>query len=105
MKTSKERQDARDKPCMVRVPGACNRDPATTVLAHYSLAGISGKGLKSPDHMGAYACSGCHDEIDGRTRITEFNKDQLRKMHAEGVMRTQEYIRRKAERPWEEPCL
>ena len=92
------------KPCLVRVPGACNGDASTVVLAHYSLAGISGRGLKSPDYMGAYCCAGCHDAVDGRAR-TAFTKEQLRLMHAEGVMRTQRYIQLEQEQPGVVPCL
>ena len=104
-RTTAARKAAKGEPCLIRVPGACNGDPTRVVGAHYSLGNISGRGLKSPDHMMAYGCDGCHDEIDGRTHVTSFTKTQLRLMHAEGVFRTQEYIRLKRERPWEIPCL
>ena len=73
---------------MVRVPAVCNGNRETTVLAHYRLIGLSGAGMKSPSIIGAFACSDCHDAIDGR-RQTQFSREQLRLMHAEGVMRTQ----------------
>lgn len=81
------RNAARGKPCLVRVPGVCNHDPATTVLAHYRLAGYCGTGIKPPDTLAAYACSACHDAIDGRVRCG-CTREELRLMHAEGVMRT-----------------
>lgn len=87
-KTTPARQEARGKPCMIRIPGICNRDPTTTVLAHYRLAGTCGTGTKPDDAQGAWACSWCHDAVDGRIR-TDFTRTELRLMHAEGVMRTQ----------------
>lgn len=74
---------ARDKPCQVRVPGICNGDPATTVLAHFRMIGISGMGIKSPDLIAAWACSGCHNYIDS-------HKDaDTQLVFAKGVFRTQ----------------
>lgn len=74
---------------MVRIPSICNGDPATTILAHYSLIGISGRGLKSPDLIGAWCCSACHDYVDGRKNSANFTRDQVRLMFAEGVFRIQ----------------
>jgi hypothetical protein len=36
----------------------------------------------------AISCNDCHDAIDGRTK-TEYTRDELKLMHAEGMMRTQ----------------
>lgn len=72
---------------MVRLPGVCNHDPETTVLAHYRLAGTCGTGIKPNDEQAAWACSACHDECDRRTR--HLDADYVRLCHAEGVMRTQ----------------
>ena len=77
---------ARDKPCMVRLPGICNGDSATTVLAHYRLSGTCGGGMKPDDWQGAWACSACHDEADRRTRKLETGFVRL--CHAEGMIRT-----------------
>lgn len=85
---SKLRKLARGRECQVRIPGVCNGDPATTVLAHYRLAGYCGTGMKPDDlAFGAHACMACHDAADGRVR-TNFTHDELRLFHAEGVMRT-----------------
>lgn len=84
---------ARDRPCMVRLPGICNGDPATTVLAHYRLAGTCGVGIKPPDTLGAWCCSACHDAID-RRKYTNVSRDFLRLWHADGVMRTLETLAR-----------
>lgn len=80
---------AEGEPCQVRIPGICNGNPQTTVLAHFSLAGLSGKGIKSPDLIGAHCCSDCHDVVDGRRRSANFTRTEIRLMHAEGVFRTQ----------------
>lgn len=80
------RKLARGQDCQVRIPGICNFDPETTVLAHYRLAGACGMGLKPHDLLGAWACSSCHDEIDRRTRLMDADSAAL--MHLEGVVRT-----------------
>lgn len=61
------RDSARGEACTVRIVGACNSNPETTVWSHLpSLDGGRGMGMKAIDECGAYACSGCHDAIDGR---------------------------------------
>lgn len=88
MKQSKLTKAARGRDCQVRVPGVCNGNPETTVLAHYRLAGTrSGMGIKPHDLQAAWACSSCHDAVDSRSK-TEFNRDELRHMHLEGIVRT-----------------
>ena len=82
------RKEARGKPCMIRIPLVYLPGNETVVLAHYSLAGYSGKKLKSPDIMGAYACFACHNAVDGRGNQKLYTHEQLRMMFAEGVMRT-----------------
>ncbi|MGK0735903.1 DUF1364 domain-containing protein [Yokenella regensburgei] len=86
------RKAARGRECQVRIPLICNGDPATSVLAHYRLAGTCGTGCKPDDMQAAIACSGCHDAIDGRTK-TSYSRDELRLMHAEGILRTQKIWR------------
>jgi hypothetical protein len=72
---------------MVRIPSVCNHNPETTVLAHFRLAGYCGMGMKPDDALGAWACSACHDAIDGRTK-TGYDRTTLELWHAHGVMRT-----------------
>ena len=84
---SKLTASARGQLCEVRVPGVCNGNPETTVAAHYRMLPYCGTGIKPPDILTAYACSSCHDAIDGR-RKTGFSRTELRLMHAEGVFRT-----------------
>ncbi|MFN1146814.1 DUF1364 domain-containing protein [Serratia liquefaciens] len=89
---SKLTNEARGRDCQIRIPSICNFNPETTVLAHYRLAGTCGGAMKPDDEQGAWGCSACHDAIDGRTK-TEYTRDELRLMHAEGVFRTQAILR------------
>ncbi|MBH2596608.1 DUF1364 domain-containing protein [Serratia ureilytica] len=89
---SKLTKEARGRECQVRIPGVCNFNPETTVAAHYRLAGTCGTVIKPDDTQAAWACSACHDEVDRRTRLIDANEARL--MHAEGVMRTQEILRK-----------
>jgi hypothetical protein len=79
------RDYAKGKPCMIRIPGVCNQDPATVVLCHIRMAGVTGGGLKAPDFLGAWGCSDCHQAVDS---------PQLgfRRLFLEGVIRTQYQI-------------
>jgi len=87
-KQTKITKSARGQECQVRIPGVCNFNPETTVLAHLNGAGM---GMKSPDYQGAYCCSACHDAIDGRSGPVSY--DKMRLYHLEGVIRTQELLR------------
>jgi hypothetical protein len=82
------RKEAKGRGCMVRLPGICNFNSETVVLAHIRLQGVSGMGMKSPDLIGAWACSACHDELDGRTRKSGLSRDALRLAHYDGMVRT-----------------
>ncbi len=82
------RKEAKGRGCMVRIFGICNHNSETTVLAHIRIAGVSGMGMKSPDLIGAWACSACHDELDGRTRKSGLSRDELRLAHYDGMVRT-----------------
>ena len=82
------RKSAKGRSCMVRIPNVCNFNSETTVLAHVRQAGVSGMGIKSPDILGAWCCSACHDEIDGRSQKSSLPRDALRLAHLEGMVRT-----------------
>lgn len=60
------RIEARGQDCLVR-SAVCNRDSATTVLAHIRRAGSGGVGMKPHDLIAVRACSACHDAMDGRS--------------------------------------
>ena len=61
------RDSARGQACTIQIPGACNHNTETTVLAHYQEPGHGGMGTKPDDSSAVYACSTCHDQLDGRT--------------------------------------
>jgi hypothetical protein len=83
------RKLARGMPCQVRLPGVCNGNPETTVLAHYRMIHLSGLGMKSPDWCAAWSCSACHDAIDRRRFAKEFSREYVQLAHLQGVLRTQ----------------
>lgn len=64
--SQKLRDSARGQDCALRIPGTCNFDSSTTVLAHLPC-GQKGMGMKGPDMIAAFACSACRDAIDGRS--------------------------------------
>ena len=79
------RKSAKYEECQVRIPGACNFDPETTIYAH---KGGGGMGMKSHDIQGAYCCSACHDVIDGRAQ-TEYDRETIQIWFYDGIFRTQ----------------
>lgn len=81
------RENARGRDCCVRLPG-CDGGGETSCLAHYSLAGVSGRGYKSPDICGAYCCALCHSACDGQRVVAGYGRTDLRLALAEGVIRT-----------------
>lgn len=82
------RKLARNKPCMVRLPG-CDGGGDSTVLAHYRLSGLCGMGIKPPDFIGAWCCSNCHAIVDGRMKPpAPYAKVDVRLAFAEGLIRT-----------------
>ncbi len=85
---SKYTKSAKGQDCEIMIPGICNHNPETTIFAHLSGGGM---GMKTNDIHGAYACSSCHDAIDGRTK-TEFTYYNLKFYHYEGMVRTQEIM-------------
>jgi hypothetical protein len=82
--------------CTIRVPGICNGNPETTVLCHVRMIGISGMGMKSPDLLGAWGCSACHDYVDGKGGDPYLRRLML----LEGVMRTQAHLIEQGKVSW-----
>lgn len=72
---TKLRKSARDKDCTLRL-SCCNGDPATTVLAHLPSKD-KGMGMKVSDAFSCYACSSCHDAIDGRRNDVQYDGHDL----------------------------
>ncbi|MDE3930953.1 DUF1364 domain-containing protein [Glaesserella parasuis] len=86
------RKEAKGRECQVRLPGVCNFNAETSVLAHYRMAGLNGVGQKPDDIFGAWARSAWHVEFDHRTRKLEIGV--VRHAHAEGEFKTQGIFRR-----------
>lgn len=72
----------------MRASGICNFDRETTVCAHVRMIGYSGMSLKMNDWFTAFACSACHDYVDGRTH-KDVPYDKRRLDLLEGMARTQ----------------
>jgi hypothetical protein len=85
MLMSKIRKSAKGQDCLVRIPGVCNFNNETTVLAHISSGLVA---RKSCDIHASYCCSSCHDVIDGR-RNTEYTRSEIQTMFYDGMVRTQ----------------
>lgn len=87
---SKIRKSAKGEQCQVRIPGVCNYNPETVVLAHLNSGSITGKGIgsKGPDFLAAYACSSCHDAYDRRI-VVNFSREYVVVCFYEAVFRTQ----------------
>jgi len=75
----------------VRLIGICNHNSETTVFAHYRKGGLGGIGKKPKDIFGAYACSACHDVLDGRVKA-EIDLFTLDSEFKSAVLRTQEIL-------------
>lgn len=75
---------AKGQDCQIRIPGHCNFDSATTVLAHDNGAGMS---IKHHDLLATHACSACHDVVDGRVKV-KINPLLIRLYLLEGILRT-----------------
>ena len=74
---SKLRKSAQGQQCTLRLTG-CNFNSETTALAHIRMNKFCGASLKPPDYMSCFACSSCHDIIDGRTKGDSTYQDILR---------------------------
>jgi ferredoxin len=88
MKSKKLRDSAKDQDCQVWLPGVCNGDSSTVVLAHLNGAGIA---MKSSDIHGAYACSACHAWLD-HGYAKDYTRDQRDLAHLRAVIRTQKIM-------------
>lgn len=66
VRSGKLRDSAEGMDCTLRLPGICNHDSATVVLAHLPGIGKSNASKVSDLHC-AFACSACHDAIDRHT--------------------------------------
>ena len=82
---NKIRESARGSECQMRVPGICNFNSETTVLAHSNGGGM---GKKKLDCESCYVCSDCHDVYDRRTKPDPYDYRDIILMFYEGSERT-----------------
>ena len=77
---------ARGRPCLFRIAGVCNRDPATTVAAHSNWS-EHGKGMsrKADDCFSAWCCFACHLWLDSGPADGEIKKLAWLHAHLEQV--------------------
>jgi len=71
---------ARHKHCQLRLHErngnpVCNFDANTVVLCHIRRGGVGGMAKKPPDLVAVWACSSCHDVVDGRVKADIENLD------------------------------
>ena len=92
------RDYAQGKPCLVRIAPEMGLPCAhmdTTVLAHLTMAGLKGTGMKVNDLLGAWACDTCHGLIDQRISAPiEKPRIWVIQAHHEGVARTIDQLKR-----------
>lgn len=69
--STKLRNSARGQQCTFQIPGICNHDRETTVLAHLPSE-TKGMGNKSHDFFAVFSCSECHYAIDNH-RLSELD--------------------------------
>lgn len=76
-RNKKIRDAARGEECTIDGP-SCNNDPETTVFAHFN-EGWAGKGMsqKADDCAGVFACSDCHDWLDGRAMYEGWDRTEF----------------------------
>ncbi len=85
---SKITKSARGEECQVRIPGYCNFDNDTTILAHVNGGGM---GMKNLDIEASYCCSTCHDVLDGRIK-TAWTDQEIKLWFFESAMRTRKIL-------------
>ncbi len=78
--SKKIRNSARGEDCTLRLH-ECNGNNETVVLCH--IGSNRGMGIKCADYFAIYACSSCHDVIDGRVSVKGAGMDiQYEKLRA-----------------------
>jgi hypothetical protein len=87
------RRQAIGRQCQIRLVG-CQSEPVC--LCHWRQSGISGIGIKSPDLLGAWGCSACHDQVDRAGR----GDPNVQLAFAQGVFRTQAILIREGIVTW-----
>lgn len=61
--STKLRKSAEGQRCCFEIPGVCNGNRGTTVLAHIRDE-VAGKSTKANDWSAGFACGACHEHYD-----------------------------------------
>lgn len=85
--SKKTKDSARGEDCSLRLTQCSSIE--TTCLCH--IGRIRGMAIKCSDNFAVYACSNCHDIIDGRTPSV-FNSDELSTEKLRALEETQEKL-------------
>lgn len=86
-KQTKITKSARGEDCTLMLHSCSGSE--TVVLCH--IGKNRGMGYKCSDHFAVYACSNCHDIIDGRVK-TMFTHDELMYFKFIALERTQQKL-------------
>ena len=77
-KMTPARKAAKGQPCTLRLPGCYpGPDNEQVQLCHLRMFGGGGEGMKPHDSEAVFACTHCHDLLDGRSRLIPELRDQL----------------------------
>jgi len=87
-KQTKITKSARGEDCTLMLVDCCNSE--TVVLCH--IGKNRGMGIKCGDHFAVYACSICHDIIDGRFNHSYHTKEELTEAKMIALERTQQKL-------------
>lgn len=74
IRSKKIREAARGQDCTFNIAYVCNYENSTTVLAHLPDES-HGMGQKADDISAAFACSACHDVVDGRKHRASYSEE------------------------------
>lgn len=82
---------AKDKPCLLQVPGVCCGDPQTTVACHSNRLGDGkGRAIKANDFMSVWGCRTCHAWLDQSKANKQEKSDVFDIAHAEQLQQWSE---------------
>lgn len=91
------------RPCLLRIPGVCSGDAATTVACHSNL-GIHGKakGRKADDQYSVWGCACCHRWLDQGPATQEQKTEAFMRAHQHQVLAWREIAQEIKPGTWRE---
>lgn len=90
IRSHKIRQAAWGQPCHVDGPTCKHMSSETVVWAHSPFRAEDGGGvaLKVHDIFGCFACANCHDLLDGRVQIQDYDRDAIYRLFHRAMKRS-----------------